>query len=123
MTEKTEARREKSEDRGQKTEIRGQKTEDTQHATRPDIYTTYHGNQFGLYSQRMVRDHRWKYIWNATAEDELYDLLTDPGEITNLAADPAYAVEGQRLRQRILAWMEETNDRLLNPWIRQQLAR
>jgi arylsulfatase A-like enzyme len=130
VTEKTEDSSQRTGDSSQRTEDGGHESRNTQHATRntnhesrPDIYTTYHGNQFGLYSQRMVRDHRWKYIWNATAEDELYDLLTDPGEITNLAADPAYAVEGQRLRRRILAWMEETNDRLLNPWIRQQLAR
>jgi arylsulfatase A-like enzyme len=94
----------------------------TPHAPRPDIYATYHGNQFGLYSQRMVRDRRWKYVWNATAEDELYDLLLDPGELTNLAADPAYCDEGRRLRRRLLEWMEKTGDRLLNPWIRQQLV-
>ncbi len=88
---------------------------------RTDIFTTYHGNQMGLYSQRMVRDRRWKYIWNATAEDELYDLLNDPGELTNLAADPIYGAEAVRLRQRVLMWMEKTGDRLLNPWIRQQL--
>lgn len=97
-------------------------TRDTQHTTRSDIFTTYHGNQFGLYSQRMVRDRRWKYVWNATAEDELYDLAQDPGELINLAADPAYASEGRRLRQRLVEWMEQTGDRLLNPWIRQQLA-
>lgn len=101
----------------------------TQHATcnppyaaRPDIFTTYHGNQFGLYSQRMVRDRRWKYVWNATAEDELYDLEADRGELTNLAAETAYRAEVTRLRQRLLAWMEKTGDRLLNPWVRQQLA-
>lgn len=90
--------------------------------TRSDIFATYHGNQFGLYSQRMVRDHHWKYVWNATAEDELYDLVNDPGELINLGANLAYAAEGHRLRQRILAWMEETHDRLLNPWVRGQLV-
>ncbi|MDQ3247667.1 MAG: sulfatase-like hydrolase/transferase, partial [Chloroflexota bacterium] len=88
---------------------------------RQDIFASYHGNQFGLYSQRMVRDERWKYVWNATAEDELYDLQHDPGEITNLAAQPALAAELARLRLRLLAWMEQSQDRLLNPWIRQQL--
>ena len=53
---------------------------------RDDIFATYHGNQFGAYSQRMVRNRRWKYVWNATAEDELYDLEHDPGELRNLAA-------------------------------------
>jgi arylsulfatase A-like enzyme len=88
---------------------------------RTDIFAAYHGNQFGLYSQRLVRDRRWKYVWNATAEDELYDLANDPGEVTNLAANGAYGVELARLRSRLVAWMEETRDPLLNGWIRAQL--
>jgi arylsulfatase A-like enzyme len=88
---------------------------------RSDIYSVYHGNQFGLYSQRMVRDARWKYVWNATAEDELYDLCADPGELHNLAAAPSYGDELRRLRHRLVAWMEETGDRLLNGWTRAQL--
>ncbi len=81
----------------------------------------YHGNQFGLYSQRMVRDRRWKYIWNATAEDELYDLETDPGELYNLALDQTYRSVLKHLRQRLVAWMETTSDRLLNLWTKEQL--
>lgn len=89
--------------------------------SRADIFTTYHGNQFGLYGQRMVRDRRWKYVWNATAEDELYDLGSDPAELRNLAIDARYADELRRLRRRLVAWMEETGDRLLNEWTRAQL--
>lgn len=88
---------------------------------RQDIYSTFHGNQFGLYSQRMVRDRRMKYIWNLTAEDELYDLVQDPGELQNLATDPNYRGELQRLRLRLIAWLEETNDIVLNQWTRPQL--
>ncbi|MFQ6043538.1 MAG: sulfatase/phosphatase domain-containing protein, partial [Candidatus Poribacteria bacterium] len=88
---------------------------------RGDIFSMYHGNQFGLYSQRMIRDRRWKYIWNATAEDELYDLQSDPGELHNLAADPSYRDELARLRHRLVTWMEETHDSLLNQWTRTQL--
>lgn len=60
-------------------------------------------------------------MWNATAEDELYDLLSDPGEVCNLAADPVYRGELARLRGRLVAWMEEAHDRLLNPWTKKQL--
>jgi arylsulfatase A-like enzyme len=88
---------------------------------RQDIFSTYHGNQFGLFSQRMVRDRRWKYVWNATAEDELYDLQSDPGELHNLATDPQCKAELARLRHRLVAWMEETHDKLLNQWTRMQL--
>ena len=89
---------------------------------RDAIFATYHGNQFGLYSQRMVRTQRWKYVWNATAEDELYDLAHDPGELTNLAVDAGYADELRQLRARLVAWMTETSDPLLNIWTRRQLS-
>ena len=94
---------------------------ETDDTGREDIFATYHGNQFGLYSQRMVRTRRWKYVWNATAEDELYDLETDPGELHNRALDPACADVLARLRQRLVAWMEETDDKLLNGWTRPQI--
>ena len=88
---------------------------------RQDMMAMYQGNQFGLYSQRMMRDSRWKYIWNATAEDELYDLEHDPGELRNLAAAAEYAGELARLRRRLVEWMEEIKDPLLNTWNRAQL--
>ena len=88
---------------------------------REDIFSTYHGNQFGLFSQRMVRDRRWKYVWNATAEDEFYDLESDPAELHNRATDPACRDEIARLRHRLVDWMEVAQDALLNRWTRTQL--
>jgi arylsulfatase A-like enzyme len=90
-------------------------------AQREDTFAVYYGNQFGLYSQRMVRNRRWKYVWNATAEDELYDLVNDPGELVNLAQRSDHAEPLAQLRSRLVAWMEATQDRLLNPWTRTQL--
>jgi len=88
---------------------------------REDILAMYHGNQFGLYSERMLRDRQFKYVWNATAEDELYDLARDSGELHNLATDATYANELARLRRRLVAWMEAIDDPLLNGWTRRQL--
>ena len=88
---------------------------------RQDVLSMYHGNQFGLYSERAVRDRRHKYVWNAAAEDELYDLELDPGELRNLATEPAYRHELDRLRHRLVAWMESIRDPLLNGWTRKQL--
>ncbi len=88
---------------------------------RADIFASWHGNQLGNYSQRMVRNERWKYIWNAVAEDELYDLEADPAECVNRAADAACRDVLARLRGRLLEWMEQTGDRLLNLWTRDQL--
>lgn len=98
-------------------------TEGRQENPRPDIYSTYFGNQFGLYSQRMVRDRRWKFIWNPTAEDELYDLAMDPAELHNLTGDPAASAELDRLRARMVWWLRHTDDPLLNPWTERQLLR
>ena len=89
---------------------------------RDDIFAAYYGNQMGLYSQRMVRDRRWKYVWNATAEDELYDLVSDAGELVNQAGSESGAEELKRLRARLVSWMEITGDRLLNGWTRRQLV-
>lgn len=91
-------------------------------AQRPDVYGMWQGGQFGLYTQRMVRTREWKYIWNTTAEDELYDLRQDPGELVNRATDPACAETLGALRQRLLEHMRQINDPLLNPWNRDQLA-
>lgn len=89
---------------------------------RSACFASYYGNQFGLYSQRMVREERWKYIWNATAEDELYDLAHDPGELNNLIAEPGQATELARLRSRLVDWLARVGDPLLNTWTRHQLV-
>jgi arylsulfatase A-like enzyme len=49
------------------------------------VSATFNGAQFGLYCMRMLRTKEWKFIWNPTAEDELYHLTTDPYELVNLA--------------------------------------
>ena len=47
--------------------------------------------------------------------EELYDLVSDPHEINNLASDPAYAETLSGMRGRLDAWMESTNDMGRNP--------
>jgi N-acetylglucosamine-6-sulfatase len=37
----------------------------------------------------ILTDTGWKYVRYDTGETEMYDLRTDPGELVNLAADPA----------------------------------
>jgi arylsulfatase A-like enzyme len=88
---------------------------------REDVLSMYHGNQFGLYSQRMIRDREWKYVWNGTAEDELYHLPSDPGELLNLARQPEQQETLARLRRRLHQWMQAVGDPLDNGWLRRQL--
>jgi N-sulfoglucosamine sulfohydrolase len=91
---------------------------------------------------RAVRTERWKYIrrfdtyerpvlpncddspskeflvqhgWGERIQpaEQLYDLLFDPQECCNLAALPAYEQILERMRRRLKAWMQETQDPLL----------
>ncbi|TWT81494.1 Arylsulfatase [Planctomycetes bacterium CA13] len=45
-----------------------------------------------------------------TTEEELFDTQTDPWELTNIAADPAYAKIKTRLKRELFSWMEQQND-------------
>lgn len=88
---------------------------------RDSAFSMYFGNIFGMYSQRMVSDGKWKYVWNVTDMDELYDLENDPGELRNLAHSSAHLEILKNRRARLIQWMEETRDPLLNPWHRRVL--
>jgi len=82
---------------------------------------------------RSVRSGDWKYIRNFYPDapfvtqlgvralrcplavpprpgEELYDLRTDPVECRNLAVDPQYAKDLERMRDLLEAWMKETDD-------------
>lgn len=74
--------------------------------TSPRAYITSssNGQQFGLYSNRMIRESRYKYIWNLTDIDEFYDLDTDPGEKENLIREAAHA--GTIAKMRIALYEE-----------------
>ncbi|MBS0202155.1 MAG: sulfatase-like hydrolase/transferase [Planctomycetes bacterium] len=70
---------------------------------------------FGAYRdcQRMIRDERWKLIEYRAADGrhtQLFDLHSDPDELTNLAADPAQSVALARLRLQLAATRREFND-------------
>jgi arylsulfatase A-like enzyme len=55
-------------------------------------------------SQGVVRLD-WKYIeWPEFGVRQLFDLRDDPGEMRNLAGQPAHAGQEQRMRQRLDEW-------------------
>lgn len=111
-------------------------------AIRDEVFAelTYH---VAYEPQRAIRTERFKYIrrfdddlrpalanvddgptktallargWGTEphAPEELYDLVLDPGEVRNRAADPQYAGELATLRGRLERWMRETDDPLLD---------
>ncbi|WP_226039446.1 sulfatase-like hydrolase/transferase [Natrinema sp. DC36] len=73
-------------------------------------FAQYHGDEFGLYSQRMVRTGRYKYVYNGPDIDELYDLEADPAELQNLIDHPEYEAVRREMRERLVDWMKETED-------------
>jgi arylsulfatase A-like enzyme len=75
-------------------------------------YAEYHGDEWGLYSMRMIRTPTAKYIYSPHGTDELYDLQADPYELINRVDDPAYARLRHELRRRLRAWMIQTDDPL-----------
>jgi len=82
-------------------------------------FSQYFGCQFGLFSQRMARGRRWKYVWNATAEDEFYDLDADPAELVNCAAspDPDAASALAEHHDRLIDWMRSIDDPMCNDFV------
>ncbi|MBA3767354.1 MAG: sulfatase-like hydrolase/transferase [Acidobacteria bacterium] len=69
-------------------------------------------SQFRNYTHRLIRTPRYKLIrWDKPDKpDELYDLIADPHETTNVINKPALrSIHNQLLRQ-LNSWMERTND-------------
>lgn len=66
-----------------------------------------------LFSAPAGKEVRNEFYGEQRPEEELYDLDADPLEQENLAEGPAHADTLSELRGRVQAWMEDTDDRLL----------
>lgn len=80
---------------------------------RGEAYAEFHGQRFSA-TQRVVWDERYKYVFNGFDYDELYDLTTDPHELTNLAHSPSHRHVSQRLCARMFEIARETADHTLH---------
>lgn len=79
---------------------------------RDTVFAEYHGDEFGLYSQRMVCTDRYKLVYNVPDANELYDLQADPAELQNLINHPDYRTVTRRMEDSLLEWMDRTDDPL-----------
>lgn len=79
---------------------------------RDRLMAEFHGDEFGLYSQRMLREDRWKLVYNPNDLRELYDLEADPAELHNLAYDSDHLNLRLDLEAHLLEVMNETEDSL-----------
>jgi len=97
-------------------------TKEADDAGRDYICATSNGQQFGLYCTRMLRDHRYKYVWNLTDNDELYDLINDPGEKKNLIIYEEYQERITNMRHTLYTLLADQGDPFVqNEWIKRQL--
>lgn len=79
---------------------------------REALMCEFHGDEFGLCSQRMIRRDRWKLVYNPNDLRELYDLEADPAELQNLAYRPEYAQLRVDLEANLLELMHDSGDTL-----------
>ena len=75
-----------------------------------EAYAQFHGYEATLASVRMVRNHKWKYVYNPYSVDELYDMVSDPGELVNLAPQLGFKHVLRRMKGRMLHWLRKTDD-------------
>lgn len=74
-----------------------------------EAFAECHGQRFN-YTQRILWRGSDKYVFNGFDEDELYDLVADPQEMTNLVHDPAYRSKLESMAARMWQIMRETDD-------------
>lgn len=88
---------------------------------RDALFTQTNGNElYGI--QRSVMTREWKYVYNGFDYDELYDLRGDPGEMRNLAHDPAHRETIERLSRKLWGFAYEHRDVCVNGYIFTGLA-
>jgi N-sulfoglucosamine sulfohydrolase len=63
-------------------------------------------------SKSLFLEYGWKQ--QIQPKEQLYDLVFDPNEKHNLAADPQSTAALTEMRGRMDAWMKRTDDPLLN---------
>lgn len=72
---------------------------------------------FGLRSTQLnlavIRTAKWKYVHFAALPPLLFDLEADPGNLVNLAEDPAHAGVRIEMAERLLSWRAEHLDQTL----------
>ena len=79
---------------------------------------TYNGQQFGLYTQRMITDGKIKYVWNCSDKDELYFLDSDRYELNNRIDDENNAGLLLKLRRDMARELSDADDYTMrSPWL------
>jgi arylsulfatase len=71
---------------------------------RDAVFCQYEQKQFASY---MIRTHDYKYIYSAPDETEyLFDMVRDPEETRNRAANPLFTEKTSELRRRLIGFLQ-----------------
>ena len=93
-------------------------TGDAPEKVRKYALVTYNGQQFGLYTQRMITDGRVKYVWNCSDKDELYFLDEDKDELINRIDNEGCAELISDLRRDMAKELKDADDYTMrSPWL------
>ena len=67
----------------------------------------------------MVRTRRWKYIYYPDGFEELYDLETDPNEMSNLAHNDDFRDQIYEMKDLLLHWLTTADeaDQIAPRWL------
>nr|WP_233265044.1 sulfatase-like hydrolase/transferase [Halomarina oriensis] len=73
------------------------------------VFSEYHahGVSRGMF---MLRQGRYKYVYYPDNPDQLFDLESDPDELTNLAGTPEYTDVRERFERRLRVHLDEDPD-------------
>jgi arylsulfatase len=68
---------------------------------------------------KMIRTRRWKYIFYPEGFSELYDLESDPKEMTNLAKEAEHQERIYEMKDRLLHWLTTADepDQIAPRWL------
>jgi arylsulfatase A-like enzyme len=88
---------------------------------RSHVTSSSNGQQFGFFNTRMITDGRYKYVWNLTDTDELYDAENDPGECRNVIHDPSFGEKIKEFRVLLYEDLKAHGDPFAGGWLAPQL--
>ncbi len=80
---------------------------------RKKILVEFNGYESTLVTSRMIRNDKWKFIYNPFSVDELYDMESDPGEMRNLAPLPAFSHVLRRWREEMFETLAQAGDSIV----------
>jgi len=74
------------------------------------IFSEFNGYISGGFKTRTCISDRYKYVYHHEDRDQLFDYVSDPGELEDLVEDPAHADVVSEMRAALSAWMRDTGD-------------